>query len=59
MADSEVRLKTMTQDKRELEFISRRFDDLRVLLNSEVVKSQESELQEEIQKQSKQLLSTS
>lgn len=59
MADSEVRLKTLTQDRRELEFISKRFDDLRLLLNSEVVKSQESALQEEIQKQSKQALSTS
>ena len=59
MADSEVRLKTLTQDKRELEFISKRFEDLRLLLNSEVVKSQESALQEEIQKQSKQALNTS
>ena len=53
MADSELRLKTMTQDRRELEYISKRFEALRLLLNSEVVKSRESELQEEIQKQSK------
>ena len=53
MADSEIRLKTMTQDRRELEYISKRFEDLRLLLNSEVVKSRESELQEEIQRQSK------
>ena len=52
MADSEIRLKTMTQDRRELEFISKRFEDLRLLLNAEVAKSRESELQEEIQRQS-------
>ncbi len=53
MADEEIRLKSMTQDKREIEYISRRFNALRSLLNSEAIKSRETELQEEIQKRSK------
>ena len=52
MADEEVRLKTRAQDKRESDYISRRFEQLRVLLNSRLIESKENELQLEIQKQS-------
>lgn len=49
MSNEEIRLKSMTSDKREFEFISKMFSDLRQLLNSKVAGSRATELQQQIQ----------
>jgi hypothetical protein len=49
MNDEEVQLKSLTSDARELDFIIRRFESLRKILNDQQRKSKESELQEVIQ----------
>ena len=50
MSNEEVRLKSMTSDKREFAFISQMFNNLRQLLNSKVADSRAIEFQEQIQK---------
>ena len=52
MADEEVRLKAMTEDKRETDFIITRFGNLRTLVGKQIDTKKESDLQAEIQKQS-------
>jgi hypothetical protein len=52
LADEEVRLKAMTEDKRETEFIITRFGNLRKLVSQQINTNNESDLQSEIQKQS-------
>jgi hypothetical protein len=49
MSNEEIRLKSMTSDKREFEFISTMFGNLRQLLNSKVTGSRATELQQKIQ----------
>jgi len=49
MSNEEIRLKSMTSDKREFEFISQMFSNLRQLLNSKVTGSKATELQQRIQ----------
>lgn len=49
MNDEEIRLKSLTADARELNYIIRRFESLRKILNDQQRKSKESELQEVIQ----------
>ena len=49
MSNEEVRLKSMTTDKREFEFISQMFNNLRQLLNSKVADSRAVEFQQQIQ----------
>ena len=49
MSNEEVRLKSMTTDKREFEFISKMFNNLRQLLNSKVADSRAVEFQQQIQ----------
>ena len=49
MADEEIRLKSRTASNRESEYISQRFTRLRALLNSKLVSSKESELEQRIQ----------
>ncbi len=50
MSNEEIRLKSMTSDDREFEYISKMFGNLRQLLNSKVSGSRAVELQERIQK---------
>lgn len=50
MNDEEVRLKSLTADMREQDYIIRRFESLRKILSDQQRKSKESELQEVIQK---------
>ncbi len=52
LANEEVRLKNLTQDKRESDYINTRFDVLRNLLNKQAGNLRENELLNEIQKQS-------
>jgi hypothetical protein len=52
LADEEVRLKAMTDDKRETDFIITRFGNLRTLVGRQIDSKKESDLQAEIQKQS-------
>lgn len=52
LANEEVRLKNLTQDKRESDFINTRFEVLRNLLNKQAGNLRENELLNEIQKQS-------
>ena len=47
--DEEIRLKSLTADARELDYIIRRFESLRKILDDQQRKSKESELQEVIQ----------
>ena len=49
MSNEEIRLKSMTSDKREFEYISKMFGNLRQLLNSKVSGSRAIELQQRIQ----------
>ncbi len=49
MSNEEIRLKSMTTDKREFEHISKMFSNLRQLLNSKVTGSRAIELQQQIQ----------
>ena len=49
MSNEEVRLKSMTTDKREFDFISQMFNNLRQLLNSKVADSRAIEFQQQIQ----------
>ena len=49
LADEEARLKSQTDDNRELEFITTMFNTLREILNSKVVLSRESELRQRLQ----------
>ena len=49
MSNEEVRLKSMTTDKREFEFISNMFGNLRKLLDSKIGNSRATELQQKIQ----------
>lgn len=50
MDDERVQLNSLTSDSRELDFIKRMFDSLRKILDDQAKKSQESILQEAIQK---------
>ncbi len=52
LADEEARLKTMTTDRRETDFISNMFGTLREILNSKVMVSNESELRKTLQEKS-------
>lgn len=47
--DEEIRLKSLTADARELNYIIRRFEELRKILNDQLRISKESELQEVLQ----------
>lgn len=49
MSNEEIRLKSMTTDKREFEFISNMFGNLRQLLNTKLSDSRAIELQQSIQ----------
>lgn len=49
MSNEEIRLKSMTTDKQEFEYISKMFGNLRQLLNSKVTGSRAIELQQQIQ----------
>ncbi len=49
MNDEEIRLKSLTADARELDYIMRRFEALRKILNDQQRLSKESQLQEVIQ----------
>ena len=53
MSNEEIRLKSMTDDEREFEFISRMFGNLRQLLNSKVTGSRAVELQQRIQQRTR------
>jgi len=50
MSDEEVRLKSMTEDQREAGLITEMFQSLKVLLDTKVANSRETELQEQLQK---------
>ena len=50
LSNEEGELKSMTENQRELDYITRMFSTLKVILNSEAAKSRESELTEKIQK---------
>jgi len=49
MSNEEIRLKSLTSDQREFEYISKMFGNLRQLLNSKVTGSRAIELQQRIQ----------
>ena len=49
MTDEQVRLETMTKDKREVDHIRRMFDNLNEVVSAEINKSRESELQSRLQ----------
>ena len=50
LSREEAELKSMTQNQRELDYITKMFSTLKVILNSEAAKSREAELTEKIQK---------
>lgn len=49
MTDEQVRLESMTSDKREIDHIRRMFDNLNEVVSAEINKSRESELQSRVQ----------
>ncbi len=49
MTDEQVRLESMTNDKREIDHIRRMFDNLNEVVSAEINKSRESELQSRVQ----------
>jgi hypothetical protein len=49
MTDEQVRLESMTTDKREIDHIRRMFDNLNEVVSAEINKSRESELQSRVQ----------
>ena len=50
LSDEEIRLKSQTSNEREFEYIQKMFATLRGLLNSQVLSTSETELQERLQK---------
>jgi hypothetical protein len=53
MSNEEIRLKSMTSDDREFEFISKMFSNLRQVLNSKVTDSRATELQQRLQERTR------
>ena len=49
MTDEQIRLESLTSDKREIDHIRRMFDNLNELVGGEINKSRESELQSRVQ----------
>ena len=49
MTDEQIRLESLTSDKREIDHIRRMFDNLNELVGDEINKSRESELQSRVQ----------
>jgi DNA-binding transcriptional regulator GbsR (MarR family) len=49
MTDEQVRLESLTSDKREVDHIRRMFDNLNEVVSAEINKSRESELQASVQ----------
>ena len=49
MTDEQIRLESLTKDKREVDHIRRMFDNLNEVVSAEINKSRESELQERVQ----------
>jgi hypothetical protein len=49
MTDEQVRLESLTNDKREIDHIRKMFDNLNEVVSVEINKSRESELQARVQ----------